>query len=761
MNCRFSNSKFLVYFGFIFWFQIFHIIACYASGIEKYVEFGTLGLKPSNNNPILFEDFESENPLGFVHHQFPEKHSFERSDKFAFKGKFSGKFELRYGDRKATSSGIRTEVLFPVQAKNERWYSFAVLFPENGFDYDNDDELITQWHQSGLGTPSASLRIRRDKIFFRVGNVQPNGNAEIMDFYDFGKLPRNEWHEFVFHFIHSNGDDGLLEIWRNGVKIVERKGGNMYEGELPRWKIGIYKARWEKEATDTKLRIVFFDNVKLGDEKATLKEMTTPTDEWSSGLNIPEKPVLVSPQNNTVGFSGGITLKWSKPEGAEKYRVQIARDKNFNNKQYDLYNIPVNSIDISKLDVGTQYYWRVSASNTIGSGDFSEIWGFQTLGVPDVPNLKSPTNGIKEIGRDIKFEWDKALNSDSYRVQVSTVRDFSQMVVNIGSVRDNFFYLTNLDEGQIYYWRVRSSNIVGNSSFSEVWDFTTKASKIVPDKPLLLFPKSATITQGDNVSLEWSKVNSADFYHVEVSKFSNFSQSIVFSNSKITFNKVIVQGLEYDQTYFWRVRAGNEIGFGSYSSVWNFKTDKQAVLELPKLISPTNLDSIDSNIVFFSWEYVQEAKEYQVEISDDVEFKENVLIHKNIKKTSLNLENLEKGKRYYWKVKVNAKGLVGESEIWSFKVLDNNENYKIIDQISVKAYPNPFSGKFNLEFSKALIGEVLISIQNSHGIILHEEVLNDLNESIQITVPEYWSQGVYMIRIQGFGFHLTKKMIKN
>jgi len=222
---------------------------------------------------IFKEDFENKTPFEFAHKQFPEEHSFTNVSYPKYAGSFSGKFELRYGDRRATKSGRRSEVLFPRQTNNERWYSFAVFFPSEDFQFDEDSEIITQWHQGNLGTPSSCIRIINDRLIFRVGNVQPKGNAKLLEHYELGRLPKDRWIEFVFHFVHSFGNDGITEVWMDGEKVVDRKGGNMYNGELPRWKIGIYKSTWDKKSTLVSKRILFFDNVKMGNEITNFEEM--------------------------------------------------------------------------------------------------------------------------------------------------------------------------------------------------------------------------------------------------------------------------------------------------------------------------------------------------------------------------------------------------------------------------------------------------------------------------------------------------------
>jgi hypothetical protein len=226
------------------------------------------------SNKLLYEEtFEDRKAWEGLWTQFAEEHAFEIVENPVFRGKHSGKFELRSGDKQATRSGLRSEVLFPTQAHNERWYSYAIFFPSEGWNYDKDDEVVTQWHNSG--TPTLSLRVRNGNLRFRIGHVA-NLSTSKWFFYELGSVPKDQWIEFVYHIIHSEGRDGLVEIWKNGQKVVNHRGPNKYKDSSdPSWKIGIYKSSWAKNRTLTDVRITFFDNIRMGNEHATLDDMRT------------------------------------------------------------------------------------------------------------------------------------------------------------------------------------------------------------------------------------------------------------------------------------------------------------------------------------------------------------------------------------------------------------------------------------------------------------------------------------------------------
>jgi hypothetical protein len=184
-----------------------------------------------------------------------------------YNGTKSIRFELRDTD-KEVQSGTRAEITFPIAKNNNRWYSYAMYIPSADYKPDATDEVITQWHQGGGATPALCLRTKDDKLWLRV----------LGKWIDLGKLDKDKWHTYVMHVKHTAGSDGLIEIWRDGVKILNRTGPNSYPitgtYHLPFWKFGIYKSYWNGNRTSaTKKRVLYFDAIKLGNENATYAEM--------------------------------------------------------------------------------------------------------------------------------------------------------------------------------------------------------------------------------------------------------------------------------------------------------------------------------------------------------------------------------------------------------------------------------------------------------------------------------------------------------
>ncbi|MEX2594097.1 MAG: polysaccharide lyase, partial [Anditalea sp.] len=226
---------------------------------------------PTSSNIIYEETFEGIEPLyAYIKKQFASGHSFTVSSSKSLLGKKSGRFELKREDPKATDNGKRAEIYFPEIAHKERWYSFGLLLPSDGYAKDRNNDILSQWHQLGVTTAPMSFRVQNDRFLLRMKINSTTATDNI----DLGSATKDKWHEFTFHVVHSRDKDGVIEIWHNGEKIVTRNGGNISKGPLPRWKMGIYKPTWATSGkTDSKLRVAYFDNIRLGNENATYEDM--------------------------------------------------------------------------------------------------------------------------------------------------------------------------------------------------------------------------------------------------------------------------------------------------------------------------------------------------------------------------------------------------------------------------------------------------------------------------------------------------------
>jgi hypothetical protein len=234
--------------------------------------------KPKPASHIIYQvNFEEKDPFpSFLTTQTATPYGIQIVEKPVYEGKQAARFELRDSDPE-NKNGTRAEISFPGAdntTRLERWYAFAVFFPRDDFDFDERDEVISQWHQGGKATPSLCIRTMANKIRLRITPL-PNQKT----WKELGPIEKNVWQYYVMHIKHSASPDGLVDVWRNGVQVVHYTGANMYDTghgifHSPNWKLGIYKSAWNGSAvTKAPKRVLYLDAIKVGDAQACFSDM--------------------------------------------------------------------------------------------------------------------------------------------------------------------------------------------------------------------------------------------------------------------------------------------------------------------------------------------------------------------------------------------------------------------------------------------------------------------------------------------------------
>jgi polysaccharide lyase-like protein len=261
----------------------------------------------ATGNLLFSDNLDGSSPLSSgVSLQTSTSYGITVSTSQFYNGTKSVRFELHDTDPES-HSGTRAELSFPKATNKNRWYSYALYIPSAQYKDDSQDEVITQFHQGGGATPALCLRTKSGHMYLRIlGNI----------WIDLGALDKDKWHAYVLHAIHSSGSDGKIELWRDGQKIVDRNGPCAYDittgtYELPYMKLGVYKSDWNgSSTTSTNLRVLYFDDIKMGNENATYNEMvpvpnggtttTTPTTTTPTTTT----PTTTTPTTTTTTTSG-------------------------------------------------------------------------------------------------------------------------------------------------------------------------------------------------------------------------------------------------------------------------------------------------------------------------------------------------------------------------------------------------------------------------------------------------------------------------
>ena len=193
-------------------------------------------------------------------------------------------------DRYKDACSYRTEVSGPfADIGKEYWYGFSIFLPD---DYVPDPvwEIVAQWHGvpdlkegeqwrnpvMALSTTAGRwgwvVRWDAKRNTFASGKREYGGTRE----FDLGPYRRNVWTDWVMHAKWSYERDGILQVWKNGEKVIDYSGPNTFnDAKGPFFKMGLYKG-WQKPATRTDAvskRVLYHDEFRLAGANATYKDV--------------------------------------------------------------------------------------------------------------------------------------------------------------------------------------------------------------------------------------------------------------------------------------------------------------------------------------------------------------------------------------------------------------------------------------------------------------------------------------------------------
>jgi len=295
----------------------------------------------------------------------------------------------------------------------------------------------------------------------------------------------------------------------------------------------------------------------------------------TGGWLLPTAPGLSGPSNNSscVSLTPNVTWNVVFPPVCT-YRVQIATSSSFSSPLLDSTGILYQNLNIpaSKLNYGTQYYWRVMATNQVGPGPWSTTRNFTTTyPTPSAPALSSPLSNSYVNTLTPLLDWDSVSSAYSFRIRVSADSTFATTVIDTNNLNMARYQVPagRLQNGVKYFWRVNASNSCVTGSWSSTWNFRILTA---PAAPNLVAPLNNSFINILTPLFDWDSVTSANSFRIVISSDSLFASSVVDSAGiSLTKYQIPSGKLQYGTKYFWRVNASNPNLTGPWSQVWNFR----------------------------------------------------------------------------------------------------------------------------------------------------------------------------------------------
>ena len=204
--------------------------------------------------------------------------------------------------------------------------------------------------------------------------------------------------------------------------------------------------------------------------------------------------------------------------------------------------------------------------------------------------LTSPANQTQGIGtlsnhtvNNITIDWEALSGATTYEWQLDFDTDFSSVPEGFeGTTQATSVRLPTLEPATRYYWRVRVSSPV-SSPWSRKQSFTTNLdTEAVALK--LESPTAGALTVPVHPIFQWDAITGADRYELLVSTDINFSNPSIVKIGAYALESTAWQSdvqLDYEATYYWKVRGINPSTHSPWSSVSAFTTEAAPPAALP------------------------------------------------------------------------------------------------------------------------------------------------------------------------------------
>lgn len=197
------------------------------------------------------------------------------------------------------------------------------------------------------------------------------------------------------------------------------------------------------------------------------------------GASAPVAPNAPTALSGAVVTNRRIELSWTDNSTNEtSFFVERATNSSFTQNLVTT-TLGANATNYQDTTVtpSTTYYYRLRGYNTGGYSDYSNVVTYTTT-APTPPAAPSSLDGVVVSSSQIDLSWtDNASNETSFTIDRATNSSFTQnLVTNTLSSNTTSYQDTGLAASTTYFYRVRASNLDGNSGYSSVVNYTTSIS---------------------------------------------------------------------------------------------------------------------------------------------------------------------------------------------------------------------------------------------------------------------------------------------
>lgn len=352
------------------------------------------------------------------------------------------------------------------------------------------------------------------------------------------------------------------------------------------------------------------------------------------------------------------------------------------------------------------------------------------------PSLTAPANNSSGQDIDGQVAWEPVSGAEFYHLQISTDNGFVSFVVDEENLSDsNYNY--SLENSETYYWRVKALNSDSESAWSSTFSFTTVDP--TPGIVSAATPDDEATGLNTEITFEWFTAPDALTYQIQVSQDGTFAS--VHSEETTADTVQTISGFDYNSSYSWRVRGVHNNVNGEWSEVRSFTVkEEELVPGSVTLVYPVSEVLQDEGTIEFTWQSVDNADEYEIEVSDESNFS-NILFSDQLAATERTFTGFEE-KTYHWRVRAGNSAGWGGYTTATFEVemsVNIDETMTgIPDKLKLhQNYPNPFNPTSTIQFD----------LPNTERVKI--EVFNTLGQQVSVVTDRVYQAGNHRVTFDG------------
>ena len=280
-----------------------------------------------------------------------------------------------------------------------------------------------------------------------------------------------------------------------------------------------------------------------------------------SSFEIVAPPSLAKPAGlaTTAVSSTQIAFKWTDISGETSYAVE--RKTGLGGSWAQVGSTTVSATTFTDLGVsqGNTYFYRVTAVN----GGLSSTTSDELAVSVTAPPIPSPLVATANSSSAITVSWPNIDSETGYKLERGSSATGPWTQIATPATDATTYQNTGLTQSTTYYFRIRSTNAIGDSGYSEIVTATTLLAP--PATPSIFYVASNYYYQ---VGLAWTDVSFEDTYVLERSPTSSGTWAVLatLAANTISFNDTSVAA---NTLYYYRIKAVNSAGTSSYYTISN------------------------------------------------------------------------------------------------------------------------------------------------------------------------------------------------